>query len=120
MQSSSDCVIVATFCYTDNGGAMTGKIYEPIMMRRPILLLVNGPGKNSEPGAFVKYLEAGTVYEESTNQENVDVIKHMLLLMKESKKTKGFLNSHINEEKRNKYNYADIAKQLVGIFTNDI
>ena len=112
MQASSDCVVVATFCYTDDGGAMTGKIYEPVMMRRPILLLVNGPGKNSEPGAFVDYLNAGTVYEESAFHGDVTVINDMIMNMIAEKKTNGTVLSHLDNEKREEYNYKSIVAKL--------
>lgn len=113
MQQSSDCVVVATFCYTDHGGAMTGKIYEPIMMKKYILLLVSGEGKQSEPGAFVKDLNAGTVYEESENHGDVSVIKQMILKMIEEKKNRGYIEPTINEVQRIKYSYQNIAKELI-------
>ena len=91
---------------------MTGKIYEPVMMRRPILLLVNGPGRNSEPGAFVNYLNAGTVYEESDLHGNVTVIKNMIMSMIAEKKANGSVLSHIDNEKREEYNYKSIVARL--------
>ena len=112
MQASSDCVVVATFCYTDHGGAMTGKIYEPIMMKRPILLLVNGTGQDSEPGTFVEYLNAGTVYEESRYYGDVTVIKEMILKMLTEKKENGLVASHIDDRKREEYNYKNIVRTM--------
>lgn len=113
MQASADCVIVATFCYTDHGGAMTGKIYEPVMMKRPILLLVKGPGKDSEPGAFVEYLKAGIVYEESRDQGDVTVIKKRILKMLAEKKQNGTVASCIDDNKRDEYNYKNITEILL-------
>ena len=113
MQACSDCVVVATTCYTDHGGAMTGKIYEPVMMKRPILLLVSGPGKKSEPGSFVNYLHAGTVYEESADNGDVSVIKQMILDMIREKKLNGIVNSRISESRRNEYSYDSIIQNLL-------
>ena len=112
MQSASDCVVVATFCYTDNGGAMTGKIYEPIMMRKPILMIVTGPGKNSEPGTFVKELNAGPVYEESTHHGDVTVLKDAILEMLHMKMANGHVESDMIESKRNEYSYTNITRKL--------
>lgn len=113
MQSDSDCVVVASFCYTDNGGAMTGKIYEPIMMNRYILLLVNGPGRNSEPGEFIRYLNAGTVYEESSQKGDVSEIKKMIMKMLFEKQTNGAISSNVSIERKNEYNYEKIVEKLV-------
>ena len=118
MQMGSDCVIVATVCYTDNAGSMTGKIYEPIMMRRPILLLVKGQGKNSEAAEFVKHLKAGTVYEESADHGNFEVIKSMILAMKKEKYETGRIVSHIDEQRRSEYSYENIVRKLNKIITS--
>lgn len=112
MQQLSDCVVVATFCYSDNGGAMTGKIFEPVMMKKYVLLLVNGPGKMSEPGTFVNYLNTGTVYEESEHHGNVTVIKQMILKMIDEKNNNGSIKCEIDENRRNEYNYHEIVKKL--------
>ena len=117
MQAQSDCVVVATFCYQDHGGAMTGKIYEPIMMRKPILLLVSGPGKESEPGEFVNYLNAGTVYEQSTMSEDVSSVKKMILTMLEEKRRDGVVKSGIDEERRGRFEYSTIAQNLLECVT---
>ncbi len=113
LQNSADCVIVATTCYVDNGGAMTGKIFEPVMLRRPILLLVRGRGKNSEPGQFVKRLNAGCVYEESAEHGDAKKIKDMLIAMLGEKKEKGHISSTMNEEMREEYNYKSIVSKLM-------
>jgi hypothetical protein len=113
LQNSSDCVIVATTCYVDNGGAMTGKIFEPVMLRRPILLLVRGEGRNSEPGQFVKNLNAGLVYEESNERGDVQRIKKMILDMLVEKKANGYTISRMNEGEREEYNYKAIADKLI-------
>lgn len=115
LQRESDCVIVATDCYEDYGGALTGKIYEPIMMKKPVLLLVNGDGKNSEPGTFIKELKAGVVYEKGTDEDNVDKIKAMILEYISNKNNKAPIVSDIDLEKRDKYNYETIVKQLLQI-----
>lgn len=113
MQNESDCVVVATFCYSDNGGAMTGKVYEPVLMRRPILMLVNGSGKNSEPGEFVKYLQAGTVYEAANDGDDVTNIKKMILALKDEKAKYHHTTSRMNEEKREDYNYNRLVDTLI-------
>jgi len=113
LQSASDCVVVATFCYKDNEGAMTGKIYEPIMMRRPVLLLVNGPGKNSEPGKFVNYLKAGIVYEDSYERGDVTKIKKHILKLRKEKKNYGGISSEIDESRRDEFDYKSITRKLI-------
>ena len=118
MQNSADCVIVATTCYVDNGGAMTGKIFEPVMLRRPILLLVRGGGKDSEPGQFVKRLNAGCVYEESAEHGDVKKIKKMIIAMIDEKQTKGYVSSKMNEEEREEYNYKAIVSKLMNEVKN--
>ncbi len=115
MQAASDCVVVATTCYVDHGGAMTGKIYEPVMMRRPILLLVRGNGLNSEPGAFIRDMNAGVVFEESADHGDVAVIRDMIMNMIREKQRTGQTSSSIDEDKRTVYTYKGIGQRLVQI-----
>ena len=112
IQQASDCVVVATFCYAEGGGAMTGKVYEPIMMRKPIMMLVSGEGRNSEPAAFVEYLNAGYVYEQSASGFDVTGIKEAILAMLVEKRETGLVASKINESRRNEYSYERIARRL--------
>lgn len=113
MQMQSDCVVVITECYRDYGGALTGKIYEPVMMKKPILLIVNGNGKHSEPGAFVKRLNAGTIYEKSTDLNDTSKIRQMILSFLDEKRKNGRVVSGINETIREEYCYDRIVDDLL-------
>jgi len=77
------------------------------------LLLVNGPGKNSEPGKFVNYLKAGIVYEDSYERGDVTKIKKHILKLRKEKKNYGGISSEIDESRRDEFDYKSITRKLI-------
>ena len=114
MQRSSDCVIVATFCYKDGEGAMPGKVYEPIMLSKPILMLVSGSGHNCEAARFIESIGAGCCYQESEDKNDISMIKEFILSLVNEKKT-GSIERKIDSALLEKYKYQNIAKQIIDI-----
>lgn len=113
LQHNSDCIVVATYCYKDGGGELTGKIFEPIMLNKKIILLVNGNGKNSEPAQFVKKINAGIVFEESNKIIDFLNLKQYILNICVEKKNKGHLTQTKYDEEVKKYTHKYIIDELI-------
>lgn len=114
MQYSSDCVVVATFCYRDGEGAMPGKIYEPLMMNKPILMLVSGSGHRCEAASFVNRLGVGCSYVEADDCGDVSQIETFIkhLIEDKNRKTQRFKSK---ESDLLPYRYDTIAKKMIEI-----
>ena len=116
IQRMSACSIIATFCFVDGAGAMTGKIYEPLMLRKPIIMLVSGKGRNSEPAAFAKKIKAEAIYEESIDGNDISGIKKAILHLYENKKHGRESKSDTDELMRDRYSYEHLVSELNSVF----
>ena len=113
LQAMSDCVLVATFCYQDGVGSIPGKLFEPVMMRKPVLLVVSGGGNNSEAANLVRYLGIGDVYERAASGDDVSSVKDFLVHMLREKHDKGAVSCKMDEERRAEYTHERITKKLL-------
>lgn len=114
MQRASDCVVVATFCYRDGEGAMPGKVYEPIMLSKPILMLVSGSGHDCEAARFVNQIGAGCSYQAADDNNDISMIKNYIITLINDKKD-GVIQNKINSELLDQYRYQNIADRLLDI-----
>ena len=116
MQYTADCVVVATFCYRDGEGAMPGKIYEPIMMKKPILMMVSGSGHQCEAAVFVRTLRAGCSYEEVEDKGDVSQIELFIKQLIEDKQ-KGEQRFMPDDKQLELSRYQNIARRVIEIAT---
>lgn len=116
LQCKSDGVVVATFCYRDGAGAMPGKVYEPVMLNKPVIMLVSGSGKNSEAVSFINRLDAGCTYEASTDGDNINAIIEYLQDMLQQKKKNGKVEGKIKHEMLKKYSYETLVDSILNLF----
>lgn len=112
MQYLSDCVVVANFCYKDYEGAIPGKLYEPVMMSKPIIMLLSGSGHYSEAASFVREIKAGCAYEASVNKDNVSEIKEYIQKII-IKKEQGTSLSNLDSKALAQYKYENITKKII-------
>lgn len=116
MQYTSDCVVVATFCYRDGEGSIPGKVYEPLMMKKPILMLVSGSGHNCEAASFVDRLGAGCSYVDADDQGDVERIRTFIMDLVADKNS-GHNRFLPSESDLKPYQYETIANKMIEIIT---
>lgn len=103
LQKKSDICLLATWNTQYDQGALTGKIFEYFMFKKPILAIVVGDKTGSEIYKIINQVGAGFCFEEASKNSYVQL--------------KGWLEKSINDKKINghvKSNYND------GVYEYDI
>lgn len=116
IMSEIDCSIVATHNTATDKGVVTGKIFELLLVEKPVVALVSGDVSDSELGEIVKECNAGVVYEESRKETDYPGLKKWVLDSYNEKLINKQLNLEINKDARDQYSYARIANKLYRIF----
>lgn len=112
IMSRTDCTVVSTHNTQTDQGVVTGKIFELLMVGKPIIATVNGDLPDSELGQIVRKCEAGIVYEQAAHETDYPSLKQWLQDRYQEKMETGKLKSTLNEAEREKYSYKNIAHQL--------
>ena len=110
-----DCSIVCSHNTAADRGVVTGKVFELLLVGKPILTVVTGNLPSSELGQIVKECNAGLVYEEANSSADYPQLKQWLKSIYQEKISGGKLVPSINEAVRNRYSYESIAHQLYNI-----
>lgn len=113
-----DCSVVASHNTATDQGVVTGKVFELLLVEKPIIAVVGGDLPNSELGRIIKECCAGVVYEQANSEQDYLKLKKWLADAYQQKRSKGCLPSSLNREAREQYNYRNIAHQLVGIMNS--
>lgn len=111
-----DCSIVCTYNTNQDQGVVTGKIFELLLVEKPILAVIVGNLPDSELGRIVRECDAGLVYEEANNAVDYPALKQWLKDCYCQKTSTGNLPLEINTDARDQYSYLNIAKRLYDIF----
>lgn len=114
--SQVDCSAVCTHNTQSDKGVVTGKIFELLLMEKPIIAVINGDVPDSELGKIVRECNAGIVYEQPNDEQDYAALKQWLLRAYEEKMRNGFVGSTLDRARREQYSYASIAKKLFGLF----
>lgn len=108
----ADCTAVCTHNTATDQGVVTGKIFELLLVGKPILTVVNGDIPGSELGAIVRDCHAGPVYEQATHQADYPALKQWLLDTYRDKLATGTVAPVLDETKRDAYSYEMLSRQL--------
>lgn len=110
--SEVDCTAVCSHNTAADKGVVTGKVFELLMVGKPIITVVNGDVPDSELGRIVRQCDAGIVYEQATDERDYAALKLWLLEKYKQKQECGHVSCSVKTEERDKYSYANIARQL--------
>lgn len=113
IMSQIDVTIVCSVNTEADKGVVTGKLFELLLVEKPVLTIVNGDLPDSELGKIVKDCNAGIVFEEATAEQDYPILKNWLREAYKSKQETGGVPIRLNRTKREQYSYDNIAKQLV-------
>ena len=112
IMSEIDCSIVCTHNTKTDKGVVTGKVFELLLVAKPIIAIVGGDLPDSELGRIVRQCEAGIVYEQAAEEADYPALKQWLHERYQEKMANGKLAASLNEKEREKYSYQNIAHQL--------
>lgn len=114
LQLSSDILLMASYDYKDNnGGIITGKIFEYMNSKRPVIAIVTGDIENSEVSQIIKDTGIGICYEASSDK--VDFLRLKEYIKKQydlfCNKEELYFEPNIVEIK--KYDYRNISDRYI-------
>jgi len=114
LQEASDAVIVASWNTLRDQGVITGKIFEPLLLSKMVIGIINGDLPNSELGELITELDAGVVFEHGNVDRTREFRKLLEFLEKiyTEKFQQGWITSHSNQNVQ-RYSYSEIANNLV-------
>ena len=108
----ADCTAVCTHNTKTDQGVVTGKVFELLLVGKPIVTVVNGDTAGSELGAIVRDCHAGPVYEQPTHDRDYPVLKQWLLDTYREKLETGAVAPVLDPGKRDAYSYEALSAQL--------
>ena len=108
----ADCTAVCTHNTQTDQGVVTGKVFELLLVGKPIVTVVNGDTAGSELGAIVRDCHAGPVYEQPTHDSDYPVLKQWLLDTYREKMETGAVAPVLDPGKRDAYSYEALSAQL--------
>lgn len=110
LQKNSDICLLATWNSSADQGALTGKIFEYFMFRKPILAIVKGDLINSEISKIISDTGAGHCYEAAAKNSNKD-LEIWLDKALDQKITSGVIKNGYNENIK-KYSIEEVVKTI--------
>lgn len=112
LQEQCDILCVLTWNTKKEQGVLTGKFFEYLRLRKPILAIITGNLANAELTNRIADLNTGFSYECVRGDADFPKMKQWLETCMEKKKDNLPLIDEINEPLAQSYSYKEIAKQL--------
>ena len=108
----ADCTAVCTHNTKTDQGVVTGKVFELLLVGKPIVTVVNGDTADSELAAIVRDCHAGPVYEQPTHDRDYPALKQWLLDTYREKLETGAVAPVLDPGKRDAYSYETLSGKL--------
>ena len=112
LMTRSDCSLVSSHNTTADRGVVTGKIFEQLLIGKPIVAVISGDVPDSELGGIVRDCRAGIVYEEPRHDSDYPSLKTWLREIYTQKITTGHVESTLDPQRREQYSYAQLSRRL--------
>lgn len=108
----ADCTAVCTHNTKTDQGVVTGKVFELLLVGKPIVTVVNGDTADSELAAIVRDCHAGPVYEQPTHDRDYPALKQWLLDTYREKLETLAVAPVLDPGKRDAYSYEALSDKL--------
>ena len=118
IQTSTDFVVVATWNTEKDQGILSGKIFECFMLKKPVIVVINGDLAGSELKEIVDDISAGFAIEDASQEfvEDKHKLEEFILASLSKKLLMGELKSSYNK-KVEQFDYSNIVSDLSLILT---
>ena len=113
IQNKSNALLLLSWNYHNHRGAITGKIFEYLMAKKPVLCFVSGDIGNCEVKKIISDSESGFCYEEANSIIDYDLMKNYIkeqIINWKKWKTGGFIPK---KEYVEQYDYKNIVQDLI-------
>ena len=108
-------LVIATYNDLGNPGVMPGKLYEYMMIQKPILAIVIGAVQGSELKKVISESDVGFCYE--TSFDDINSLKQFILHISNIKQKNDMMRLSYNT---GKFEYPSIAKQVCEVIKDTI
>lgn len=115
----ADCTAVCTHNTKTDQGVVTGKIFELLLIEKPIIAVINGDVPGSELGRIVKDCQAGIVYEHPTHDADFPALKQWIKTVYQEKLRRGTLSPILDRSAREQYSYCHLGRELFDLLAGE-
>lgn len=116
LQQGSDILLVASYDYKDQeGGVITGKIFEYMTAGCPVISIMMGDIEHSELTQIVEKTNIGMAYEASNQKEDDERLCEYLREQYQSFVETGKTRYEPNQKELRRYDYRYLSKRLIKI-----
>lgn len=112
LQQQADVCLLATWNSASEQGVLTGKVFEYIMLKKPIVAVVGGDLGGSEISQVIRTIGAGHCFEQAV-PESINELEDWLGKALEEKQTKGTITSRYND-RVNAFDIQGISARILG------
>lgn len=113
LQIRSDILLSPSYDYESNeGGVITGKIFEYMTSGCPVIAIITGDIKNSELANIVRRTNIGIAYEASHHKCDYEQLLQYIVQQYKEKLQSGKVQYEPNKEELRKYDYQELTKKL--------
>ena len=120
LQAESDIFLVLSWNTKHDQGILTGKFYEALQHKKPIIALVEGDTPDSELKILIDRYHLGICYEEATKERSEQLLQNYLEKQILKKQCKEKMEYEPDESVFSRFQYKEIAKQLEQIIISTI
>lgn len=114
LQKSSDVLLMASYDYKDNnGGVLTGKIFEYMGAKKPVIAIVTGDGIKSEVSSIIEKTNIGICFEESAGEADYEKLKKYIKIQYDHFVSREALDYAPVETEIGKYTYKNISNEYI-------
>ena len=115
MQNEMDLFLVLSWNTRQDQGILTGKFYEALQCKKPVIALVQGNKSDSELKRLIDKYRLGFCYEEATKEQSEESLRHYLENQIKQKEKGLTLEYDPDQSVFGKFEYSSITKGLESI-----
>ncbi len=116
LQQGSDILLVASYDYKEQeGGVITGKVYEYMAAGRPVISIMMGDIEHSELTEIVEKTNIGMAYEASSHENDYVKLKEYIKKQYQTFVETGQTKYEPNQKELGRYDYRYLCKRLIKI-----
>lgn len=115
MQMKSDILLLASWNSKKMQGCVTGKVYEYMMMNKPIVAVIVGDLPDSATKKMINDMHLGCCYEDASKEIDATILEEYILMQYRRKMAGGPLIHEPVQELLDRFDYRNIAKEFIGI-----
>lgn len=120
IQNKSDLFLVLSWNTKKSQGIITGKFYEGIRARKPILAIVEGDAPKSELFRYNEKYKYGFCYESNSDEKAFEMLKDFVFdIYKKKIVDKKIISNELSDELQNTFEYENITRKLIFLINNN-